>query len=89
MRARLNRIIYTSLMLISFLTASAQKIYYAPGNENWKSAIPEDSTELIYTVYLLGDIKNSPAGSDNLKLLKNSINKESNQSTVVLLGDIV
>ncbi|MFK5855250.1 MAG: metallophosphoesterase, partial [Bacteroidota bacterium] len=71
------------------LFVSAQKIYYAPGNENWESNINKDSTGLLYTVYLLGDIKNSPTGRNNLKLLKTHIDKENNQSAVILLGDIV
>jgi len=68
---------------------SAQKIYYAPGNENWKWNISEDSTELLYTVYLLGDIKNSTKGRNNLTLLKTHIDEENDQSAVILLGDII
>ena len=70
MRIRLNRIIFISFLLVTFLIGSAQKIFYAPGNENQGQNIPEDSTELLYTVYLLGDIKHPLPDSKNLKLLK-------------------
>jgi len=89
MRIRLHKKILTTFLLVSFLIGSAQKIYYAPGNENQKQSIPEDSTELLYTVYLLGDIKFPLPDSENLKLLKNHISKEGNQSAVIFLGDIL
>jgi hypothetical protein len=89
MNPLLHKIIFTSFLLVCFLIGSAQKIYYAPGNENWELNIPEESTELLYTVYLLGDIKYSLPGRNNLKLLKNHISKEGNQSAVVFLGDIL
>ncbi|NOR87665.1 MAG: BamA/TamA family outer membrane protein, partial [Bacteroidales bacterium] len=43
----------------------------------------------LHTVYLLGDIKYSPTGRENLKLLKSYINKENENSNVVILGDIM
>ncbi len=89
MRIRLNRIIFTLFLLVIFLIGSAQKIYYAPGNENWESDAYKDSAELIYTVYLLGDIKYSSTGRKNLKLLKSHIDKEGDKSNVIILGDIM
>ncbi|MCD4788992.1 MAG: metallophosphoesterase, partial [Bacteroidales bacterium] len=89
MKIRLHKKILTTFLLVSFLIGSAQKIYYAPGNENWELNIPEDSTELLYTVYLLGDIKYPLPDSENLKLLKNHISNEGNQSAVIFLGDIL
>lgn len=89
MIVRLNRIVFISILLVTFVIGSAQKIYYAPGNENWEANISEDSGKLLYTVYLLGDIKYSPSGRKNLKLLKNHIDKESSQSSIIILGDIM
>ena len=48
-----------------------------------------DSSTLVYTVYLLGDIKNSPAGNQNLQLLRRYLKGESSNSAVVFLGDLV
>lgn len=85
--------VYKSILTTALLTivifASAQKIYYAPGNEDWELNIREDSSQLIYSVYLLGDIKNSPTANNNLRLLKHHIDKENDQSAVILLGDII
>jgi hypothetical protein len=67
----------------------SQKIYYAPGNENWEKDIPEDSDELLNTVYLIGDIKYPGHESESLQLLKNHISKAGKQSAVVVLGDIL
>jgi len=89
MKIRLYKIIFTIILSLSFLIGPAQKIYYAPGNENHKYINPEDSTDLLYTVYLIGDIKDPLPDSKNLKLLKNHISKESKQSAVVFLGDIL
>ena len=75
MKIFLHKIIVVNILFVFVLGTSAQKIYYAPGNENWESNIPEDSTELLYTVYLLGDIKNSFVGNKNLQTLKNYISK--------------
>ncbi len=82
------------VLLISFLTlirifGFAQKIYYAPGNEKWKIVVPKDSSGLIYSVYLLGDIKYPLPDSRNLKLLRSHISKETKKSAVVILGDIL
>jgi len=81
--------IVTICLLVISLYGSAQKIYYSPGNEDWESAKQENSGELLYTVYLLGDIKYPLPDSENLKLLKNHISKENKHSAVVFLGDIL
>ncbi len=86
---RLNKRIFTIFLLAIALIAQAQKVYYAPAYENREADIPEDSTGLLYSVYLLGDIKTSRVGLNNLKLLKNYLKKENKQSAVILLGDIV
>ena len=89
MKILLYRVIFTSIFLGAFLIGSAQKIYYSPGNENRKADISEDTSKLLYTIYLLGDIKISPAGQENLKLLKRHIDKENSNSSVVILGDLI
>lgn len=81
--------VVTASLLVFTLFGSAQKIYYAPGNENWKTEIPHNSNDLLYSIYLLGDIKYPLPDSENLRLLKNHISKEGEQSAVVFLGDIL
>ncbi len=89
LRACLYKVIYTLLLLNCFQVGIAQKIYYAPGNENWDQELPDDSSELIFSMYLLGDIKYPLPDSENLKLLKHHISKEGKHSAVVILGDIL
>ena len=83
------KIIFISVLFVFVLNAAAQKTYYAPGNENRGHIIPENPAGLLYTIYLLGDIKHPLPDNENLKLLKNHISKEGNKSTVVFLGDIL
>lgn len=85
----LLKIILASVLFIFLLAVKAQKIYYAPGNEIWQTYIPGDSSKLLYTIYLLGDIKDPLPYSENLRLLKNHISNESEQTAVVILGDIL
>ncbi|PKP33582.1 MAG: hypothetical protein CVT99_01160 [Bacteroidetes bacterium HGW-Bacteroidetes-16] len=85
---RLHSILLTSLLLGSYLLVQAQKIYYAPGSKI-QQALPEDTSQLLYTVYLLGDIKYPQSDNENLTLLKNHISKQGKQSAVVVLGDIL
>jgi len=89
MSKQINRLIFTIFLSVFVLSGTAQKIYYAPGNENWKTDIPDNSNDLLYSVYLLGDIKYPLPDSENLKLLKNQISKEGEQCAVVFLGDIL
>ena len=87
------RFIHKIIFLLAFFTmvssGQAQKVFYAPGNEEWQSNISNTPSGLLYTVYLLGDIKNSGIGKQNLRTLKQYINKEGKNSAVVILGDIV
>ena len=83
------RIISLSLFFVVVLNTEAQKIYYAPGNEDWQPGISEDSTDLVYTIYLIGDIKDPLLKNRNLDLLQEYLSKEGDQSAVVILGDIV
>jgi len=85
----LYRIIFVVSFWLVFLIGSAQKLYLAPGNENWESEIIHDTSKLMHTVYLLGDIKYSLTGRENLKLLKSYINEENENSNVIILGDII
>jgi len=89
MKIRLHKIIFTLSLLVSFMIGSAQKIYYSPGNENLETTITDDSTNILYSVYLLGDVKYPLPDNKVLKLLKNRISKEGNESAVVFLGDIL
>ncbi len=88
-----NRIIHKIIFLLAFFamisSGQAQKVFYAPGKENRQVNTSHTPSGLLYTVYLLGDIKNSAIGKQNLLTLKQYINKEGKKSAVVILGDIV
>ena len=83
------RLLISIVFFSSIFGLKAQKIYYAPGNEDWPEKIPESPDELLYSVYLMGDIKYPLPDNENLKMLKNLLLKENNKSAVVVLGDIL
>jgi calcineurin-like phosphoesterase family protein len=85
---RLHSILLASLLLGSCLLGSAQKIYYAPGNKN-QQPLPENTAQLLYTLYMIGDLKYPQPDNENLTLFKNHIAKQGEQSAVVVLGDIL
>ncbi len=87
-----SRFVHTVMFLILLfgftVHGQEKKIFYAPGNENYAESTPFDTSALLYTVYLLGDIKYSEEGRRNLEKLKRCIDKDGVNSAVVILGDI-
>ncbi len=77
------------LLLIYFIPKNiyAQKIFYADKAD--KQNVLTDSSDLLYSVYLMGDIETSDEGKRNLSLMKKYLDNETEQSTVVLLGDVL
>ncbi|UBM61159.1 BamA/TamA family outer membrane protein [Candidatus Sulfidibacterium hydrothermale] len=83
---------YKLFLLTVFLTFSLtvrpQRIFYAPRVANWKTTFKEDTSRLLYTVFLIGDLKNYAIGVQTRKLLRHYMDKAGKNSTVVVLGDI-
>lgn len=77
------------LLILSVSIVSGQKIYYSPEYDNLPLEINEDPQDLLYRVYLIGDLKNADSTNQNLKLLKSILNTEDKKSAVVILGDIL
>ncbi len=82
--------IITTFLLLAALTLplKAQKIFYSSGDEDSQISLPRDTSELLYSVFLAGDIKNSVEGKQNLKVLKSYIEKAEKNSAVIILGDL-
>ncbi len=70
------------------LSSCAKSIYYGPEAGNWQQLTPPDSSDIAYTVYLLGDAgaPSSNPTEPNLKLLKLQLDQDDN-STLIVLGD--
>ncbi len=84
--------IYSAVLMILILSIPkvyAQKLFYAPGNEEFTNAVDEDKKDKLYSVYLIGDLKYPNAENENLKMLKNYLLKENDNSSIVLLGDLL
>jgi surface antigen Omp85-like protein/calcineurin-like phosphoesterase family protein len=83
------RLYFTIILLAIIFSINAQKSYYSPENEQWELENHIDSTTPIYTIYLIGDIKNPGQDNMNLKLLKNMISDDGENSAVIIPGDIL
>jgi len=75
-------------IVVLSLPLKAQKIFYATDCENPQISAVVDTSELLYSVFLVGDIKSSVEGQQNLIVLRNYIEKEGSNSAVVILGDL-
>ncbi len=84
-----KRILISFFLILLFSTVAGQKVYYSPGNEDWPNKIDENPVDLLYRVYLLGDLKYPDPTNQNLNLLRNILEKEDENSAVVILGDIL
>ncbi len=84
-----NKFIVSILLSIWTIALNAQKVYYKPTYEKYSVSNESEIGDLNYSVYLLGDIKIDKEGLANLELFKELVNEESENSAVVLLGDIV
>ncbi len=89
MNIKLYILLITSFLLALSIIVPAQKTYYSLGNEDWEPVITEDPSELLYTLFLIGDIKDPQPDSEILKLFSNNISQAGNQSAVIILGDFL
>ncbi len=81
--------ILTLLFLAIFqFNTFGQKNFYSSENKLWPKEISEDLNTKLYSVFLIGDLKN-PLENENLETLKNELLKEGKNSALVILGDIV
>ncbi len=84
---------YKIILFFAFLVTSesvfSQKVFYTSKVDKTNTFIGADSSGLLYTVYLIGDIKQSETGKNNLSELSNYISKADSNSAVIVLGDII
>ncbi len=88
MTKMLINIIFLWLWLFCY-TAEGQssRIFYA--HKNIEDTVRADTSGLVYTVYLLGDIKNTPEGRFNLARLRKHLLNDGKKSAAIILGDII
>ena len=89
MKLTIGNIIIILCFLTIASTSNAQKVFYSQENKSWDTEISEDADTEVYSVYLIGDLKNPLPHNENLELLKSFLSKEKENSSVVILGDIV
>ncbi|MBN2773006.1 MAG: BamA/TamA family outer membrane protein [Prolixibacteraceae bacterium] len=71
------------------LSVYSQKVVYSPDVKGWENEVPENDSGLLYSVFLIGDLKYPSSENVVLKLLQKKLGQQTKQSALVVLGDIV
>ncbi|MDX2001722.1 MAG: metallophosphoesterase [Chitinophagales bacterium] len=82
-------IFLAALTLLSLPSCQITKTYYSKDNKDWKQDATPDTGQLLYSVYLIGDVgePSADAQEPSLKLLQAHLKQAGNKSSVVFLGD--
>lgn len=85
----MKRALQISLLSFAILSCSSSRLYYSSDAKGWQSDSAEQSKELIYEIFLVGDAGSASQvyQEPNLKLLQSKLSKSSERSAVVFLGD--
>ena len=83
------RLTVTIFLCYLFFYGNAQKLVYSPRVEGWELSQLPDEAELVYTIFLAGDTKYPSPENKVLQLLKSKLLKQSENSALIVLGDIV
>ncbi|NQU88327.1 MAG: metallophosphoesterase, partial [Mariniphaga sp.] len=80
----------TLILILSIITlfVNAQKVVYNSRVAGWENNNNQGS-DIIYSVFLIGDTKYPSPDNEVLNLLQNKLNSQSENSALVVLGDIV
>lgn len=85
----MQRVIFFLLFCVLASCASQKPYYNKSLMANWEAAQPQNSNEVIYSTFFIGDAgePNLENGEPVLKFLEKKLQESSTQSTVVFLGD--
>lgn len=89
----MHKYLFLLLLCAVFLSSCANyKLNYAPGEEAWETKNPlpsEDTLQLVYSVYLLGDAGNSPPNEvvAGVRYFNKMLAEAPENSAAILLGD--
>ena len=78
------------ILFVLFGTSCASyKPFYSKSEYNWQDEIPADSSEVIYSLFLIGDSKRAYTNDPLLSMMESHLAGAGEQSAVVFLGDNV
>jgi len=77
------------LTVLFFPSCAGYKVYYSNEAARWKADVPPDSSNLAYSVYLIGDVgaPNRDPLEPSLKLLQSQMQVADENSATIFLGD--
>ena len=77
-------------LIILFCTACASyEPFYSTSVINWQDEIPADSTDLVYSIFLVGDSRHAYTNDTLLSMMEDQLSEAGENSAVIFLGDNV
>ena len=87
------RIILVRFILISiilfFSSCATNKPFYNSAERNWQNDAPDQSSEISYTVFLIGDSRRAYESKPLISLMGAHLSEANENSAVIFLGDNV
>ena len=77
------------ILIISCESIFAQKVFYDDHVKDWQQNNPPSDDNLIHSVFLIGDVKYPSVDSTVILLLKEKLDNSPDESSLLVLGDIV
>ena len=85
----MSKLLPLIIVILFFSSCANYKLNYAKAGKDWNTVqLPKDK-KLSHSIYLLGDAGNSPEGGKSivLKALEKRLNNETENSSIIFLGD--
>ena len=78
------------VLLVLFCTSCASyKPFYNKSVYNWQDEIPADSSDVIYSIFLIGDSRRAYTDESLLSMMESHLSRAGENSAVLFLGDNV
>jgi len=77
------------ILIVVVSSCASYEPFYSERVDNWKEQVPAESTELSYSVFLLGDSRSTYTNDTLLAVLDSKLSEAGENSAVIFLGDNV
>ena len=77
------------LSVITITSCASYKPFYSSRVSNWQEEVPSESSELVYSLYLMGDSRRAYSNEPLLAMMESHLLMAGENSAVLFLGDNV
>ena len=77
------------ILIVVVSSCASYEPFYSERVDNWKEQVPDESTKLSYSVFLLGDSRSTYTNDTLLAVLDSKLSEAGENSAVIFLGDNV